>query len=82
MAPGAPSLPTREDVVRQVDQLVDRCRVDHLWFQRPDFYPRSDPERLAILEAIQKRADVDTFRRAGQLKTWLSRLSSSESAGF
>jgi len=80
MSLGAPP-PTHEEIVRQVDQLVKECRAGHLWFRREDYFPRTDPERLAVLDDIQKRANLETFRRAGQLKSWLSRLSSSGSAG-
>jgi hypothetical protein len=70
-----------DQVAREVDQLVDECRSDHLWYQRSDYYPRTDEERLRVLEAIQKRANLEVFRRAGALKAWLSRHSSSASAG-
>ncbi len=69
-----------EDLVRAIDALVDECRVECLWYLRPDYHPRTDVERLQILEAIQARADRDVFMRAGRLKEWLSRLSSAESA--
>jgi hypothetical protein len=68
-------------LAEEIDRLVDECRVDHLWYQRADYYPGNDAERLQLLDAIQKRANLDVFRRAGALKAWLSRLSSGESAG-
>jgi hypothetical protein len=72
--------PGREDVVRAVDALVDECRVQCLWYARPDWYPRTDAERLDALEAIQERSGLATFQRAGALKSWLSRHSSDASA--
>ena len=63
-----------------VDELVDECRVGCLWSYRPDYYPRSDEERRAVLDAIQERSTLEVFRRAGTLKTWLSRPSSDGSA--
>jgi hypothetical protein len=39
-----------------VDRLVDECRSQCLWYVRPDYYPRTDGERLEILEAIQERS--------------------------
>jgi hypothetical protein len=72
--PGA--RPSAEDVAREVDELIDECRSTCLWYQRPDYYPRTDPERWRVLDAIQKHADLATFRRAGRLKEWLSQLSS------
>jgi hypothetical protein len=63
-----------------VDRLVDECRSQSLWYVRPDYYPRTDVERLEILQAIQERSTLAVFQRAGALKAWLSRRSSDESA--
>jgi hypothetical protein len=71
--------PTREDVVRAIDALVEECRVRCLWYLRRDYLPRTDSDRVEILEAIQQRADLGTYRRAGALKAWLSRTSSAGS---
>lgn len=62
-----------QDLEHAVDALVDECRVECLWYLRPDYYPRTDLERLQVLDAIQERSSRDVFRRAGTLKTWLSR---------
>jgi hypothetical protein len=70
----------REELVRAIDALVDECRVECLWYLRPDYHPGTDPERLQVLDAIQARASQDVFMRAGRLKEWLSRLSSAASA--
>lgn len=59
-------------VARAVDDLVDEVRSEALWFLRPDFYPRTDLERLRVLDDIQKHANAEAFRRAGKLKEWLS----------
>ena len=69
-----------QELVRAVDALVDECRVESLWSFRPDYYPRTDLERLQVLDAIQERSGREVFRRAGNLKTWLSRHSKDESA--
>jgi hypothetical protein len=74
----APS--TRDDLVRAIDELIDECRVESLWYFRPDYHPRSDPERQQVLDAIQERSSRDVFRRAGILKAWLSHHSSDGSA--
>jgi len=71
---------TRDELVRAIDALVDECRVECLWSFRPDYYPRTDPERQQVLDAIQERSSRDVFRRAGRLKAWLSRHSSGGSA--
>ena len=60
---------------------VDECRSTCLWYQRLDYYPRTDLERWRVLDAIQKHADLKMFQHAGRLKKWLSRSSSGASAG-
>jgi hypothetical protein len=81
MAAGAPTIDsTPRNLEREVDALVDECRVECLWYLRPDYYPRTDPERQQVLEAIQERGSRDVFRRAGTLKAWLSQHSSAGSA--
>ena len=77
---GAAPGPDRAEVVAAIDRLVDECRVQCLWYVRPDYYPRTDLERLRMLEAIQERSGLAVFQRAGALKTWLSRHSSDASA--
>jgi hypothetical protein len=76
---GTPDL-ARDEVQRAVDRLVEECRVECLWYVRPDYLPSTDEERLAILDAIQQRSTREVFQRAGVLKTWLSRHCSDGSA--
>ncbi len=68
------------EVERAIDLLVDEWRVDALWYLRPDYYPRTDPERHRVLEAIQVHSNLEVFKRAARLKAWLSRHSSATSA--
>jgi len=82
MASGGSMMPvSHEDTARAVDALVDECRSVALWFLRPDYYPRTDVERRQVLDSIQKHADVEAFKRAARLQTWLSQHSSAKSAG-
>jgi len=60
--------------------LVDECRVESLWYFRPDYHPGTDLERQQVLHAIQERSGRDVFQRAGTLKVWLSRHSGDGSA--
>ena len=69
-----------EDVARLVDELIDECRDTCLWWQRSDYYPRTDEERRRVLADIERRADRSTFQRAARLKRWLSRPSNGGSA--
>jgi hypothetical protein len=82
MAPAAPAArgATRDEVVRAIDDLVDECRVESLWYLRPDYHPATDIERHQVLDAIQERSSRDVFQRAGNLKAWLSLHSSDASA--
>lgn len=77
---GSSTPPSGDDLAREVDQLVDECRSTCLWYQRPDYLPRTTAERLLVLDAIQKHGDLRTFQRAARLKQWLSLLSSGASA--
>jgi uncharacterized protein (DUF362 family) len=79
--PAPPEAPpaTRQAVVRAIDELVDECRVESLWYFRPGHDPGTDLERHQVLDAIQERSSRDVFRRAGTLKAWLSHHSSAGS---
>ncbi len=73
---------SHEELARAVDALVDECRSVALWSLRPDYYPQTDVERRQVLEAIQKHAGVEVFKRAARLREWLSLHSSATSASF
>jgi hypothetical protein len=64
-----------------VNRLVDEYRVRCLWFLREDFYPSTLAERLRVLGYIERHGDLEAFRRAAELRQWLSRNSSAPSAG-
>ncbi|MCK6459531.1 MAG: hypothetical protein L6Q95_06510 [Planctomycetes bacterium] len=64
-----------------VNRLVDEYRVRCLWFLREDFYPSTLAERLQALGYIERHGDLEAFRRAAELKRWLSRNSNAPSAG-
>jgi hypothetical protein len=70
-----------KSVAHAVNQLVDEYRVRCLWFLREDFYPTTLEERLRTLAYIERYGDREAFRRAGELRQWLSRNSSARSAG-
>lgn len=70
-----------QELARRVDQLVDENRARALRFLRPDWYPSTREERIRALEHTERRADRETFRRAAELRRWLSQTSSAPSAG-
>jgi hypothetical protein len=63
-----------------VDRLVDEYRSRCLWFLRSEYYPTTDTERLQVLEYIERYGDREAFRRAAEIRRWLSRTSSARSA--
>ena len=63
-----------------IDRLVDEYRLRCLWFLRPDYYPSTDTERLEVLLYIERHGDVDGYRRAREMRRWLSPSSSAPSA--
>ena len=63
-----------------VNALVDEYRHRCLWFLRSDFYPSTDEERLRVLDYIQRHGDLAAFRRAAEVRQWLSPTSNERSA--
>ncbi len=55
----------------ETDRLVDVYRVSCLWYLRRDYYPRTDAERLRVLQSIARHGDLTAFRRAKRLRQWL-----------
>ena len=62
-----------------IDRLVDEYRVSCLWFLRPDFYPRTQAERIHVLQSIERHGTVDAYKQARTLRQWLSLHSSDRS---
>ena len=68
-------------IAESVNRLVDEYRHRCLWFLRADYYPATDAQRLQVLAYIQRHGDREAFRRAAEVRQWLSRTSSAPSAG-
>ena len=62
-------------------ELVDEYRSRCLWFLRRDYYPQGIDESLRVLDAIQRHGDRAAFRRAADIRQWLSPPSNVTSAG-
>ena len=69
------------DAAGAVDRLVDEYRHRCLWFLREDYYPTTDDQRLRVLGCIERYGDLAGYRRAAEVRRWLSRISSAPSAG-
>jgi hypothetical protein len=59
--------------------LLDEYRSRCLWFLRPDWYPQTQAECLQALSYIERHGDLAGFRRARELREWLSPNSSDSS---
>ena len=69
------------DIAEAVNRLVDEYRHRCLWFLREDYYPTTDDQRLRVLGCIERYGDMAAYRRAAEVRRWLSRTSSAPSAG-
>jgi hypothetical protein len=67
-------------IPESVNRLVDEYRHRCLWFLRSDYYPETDTQRLRVLDYIERHGDREAFRRAAEIRRWLSRISSAPSA--
>lgn len=72
-----PSLHAAQALRALVDEYRDRC----LWYLRRDYYPVTRDEALRVLDAIERHGSRDAFRRAAEIRSWLSPPSSATSAG-
>ena len=66
--------------VDAVNRLADEYRQRCLWFLRPDYYPTTDAARRQVLGYIERYGDAQGYRRAAEIRRWLSRTSSARSA--
>ncbi len=73
-------MPEAPEIAAAVNRLVDEYRRRCLWFLREDYYPTTDAERRRMLSYIQRHGDADAFRRAAEIRRWLSPTSSAGSA--
>ena len=65
---------------RAVDDLVDEYRARCLWFLREDYYPTTNAQRIQTLRYIQRYGDREAYRRAAEIRRWLSPTTSAPSA--
>jgi hypothetical protein len=80
MRSGTTPTEPHDPVVAAIDELIDECRADALWFLKPDYYPATDDDRQRVLHEIQKHGTAELFQRAARLREWLSQRSSGASA--
>jgi hypothetical protein len=61
-------------------RLIDEYRTRCLWFLRSDYYPSTPEEQIRVLRYIERYGDREGFRRAREIRQWLSPSSSAPSA--
>lgn len=69
-----------DTVLKSVRVLTDEYRQRCLWFLRADYYPTTPAEALRVLGYIERRGDLEAFRKAAPLKRWLLQHTSGQSA--
>ena len=69
--------PAQDHLRAIVDQYRGRC----LWFLQSGYYPETVEEALRVLDSIQRYGDREAFRRAGEVRQWLSQATNAKSAG-
>jgi hypothetical protein len=70
-----------DPILSAVTRLVDEYRNRCLWFLRRDFYPVEPDQVLRVLGHIERHGDQAAYRRAAEIRRWLSQRSSGPSAG-
>lgn len=60
----------------QFAELVNECRVQCLWFLKPDRIPEVREAQLYALDCVERYGDRAAFIKARKLKQWLSQHSS------
>jgi hypothetical protein len=74
-------MPTKgHEVAPALRQLIDEYRSRCLWFLEVDYYPATAGEALRVLKAIERHGDLAAFKRASEIRRWLSHDSSASSA--
>jgi hypothetical protein len=63
------------------ERLMEANRLRCLWFLGVGYRPTDRAGMLAVLDAIEKRGDLQSFKEARSLRVWLSQSSSDESSG-
>ena len=72
-------VPDLDHALASLRKLVDEVRSTCLWYYREDYYPETADEAVTVLDAIERHGDLATFRRAAEIRAWLSRPSSAPS---
>ena len=75
---------TVEEIIQTPEyrSLLDEYRDMCLWYMDRDFVPRTQQDLMAVLDGIDHHGTMDTYRRAGRIRTWLLQPSSQACEGF
>lgn len=59
----------------QYVELIKECRMQCLWFLKPDRIPAEREAQLYALDCVERYGDRAAFIQARKLKQWLSQHS-------
>lgn len=71
--------PPLDQLLESVRDLAQRERLRSLWFLRDSGAVSDVASALEVLRQIENHGDLEAYRRAGRLRSWLSRYSSARS---
>jgi len=74
------AMSTETELGERVRELTDRYRSRCLWFLREDYYPATNEQIFRVLGHIERHGDCEAYRKAAELREWLSRNSNERSA--
>ncbi|MBR3582580.1 MAG: hypothetical protein IKO01_03955 [Kiritimatiellae bacterium] len=52
--------------------VVEDCRATCLWSMGDVLHPRSERQLEQVLSAIERNGNLAAYRRAGEIRKWLS----------
>ncbi len=64
-----------EQMQREFEALLAAYRTRCLWFLRLDYVPVTTQEKLRVLGYVEQHGDLEAFRRAAPIRSWLSQNS-------
>ncbi len=61
---------------KEFRSLVEDYRGMCLWSLPEDFMPDNERKMVSFVECLEHYGDLNAYRKAGEIRKWLSRLSS------
>lgn len=70
-----------KELIKEIRTLIEKYRVQCLWFLKENYFPETPEQVIRILEKIEKHSDRKGFIRAREIKQWLLQKYSVKSFG-